>query len=77
MSPLEIKILLHYYYSPEGVDYPEPVSQAYSDAIAKFCAHGICYLSEDQKVYANPSAIEAYAKAVMAIPLPTQKWVIE
>jgi hypothetical protein len=77
MSPLEIKIMLHFYYSPKGTDYPDGSSSAYADAIAVFRSHGILRLSENSHIYANPEALEVYVEALMAVPLPTQKWVIE
>lgn len=79
-SPLEIQILLHYHYSP--VDYPNR-SEAFYMSMRRFEEAGLftCDLTkggEDQQMYIpDREALEMYVKALLNVPAPKRKWVIE
>lgn len=76
MTPLKIEILLHYYYSSQ--DFRDLGCTAVKEAIDKFCKAGILieWANRTPKYYKNDEALELYVKTICAIPLPTQKWII-
>jgi hypothetical protein len=76
MTPLEIEIALHYYYTP--LPYPNmPMRDGIVDA---FLAAGLLQPREgeyppDWSKYERTDRLTAYCKALQAVPLPVQKWV--
>ncbi len=77
MTPLEVEILLHYYYSPH--DYENLDAPAIKEAMEKFCKAGILteWINRTPRFYKNDEALELYIKAICSVPLPTRKWIIE
>ena len=76
-SPYEIEVLLHYYAC--AGDYPKMDTPAFKAAVIKFENLGLIYKSNqlDTVVYkGNREALKVYAEALMAVPLPVQKWII-
>jgi hypothetical protein len=78
LTPLEVEILLHYYYS-SAQDFKNLDCSAVKEAIDKFCEAGILteWSNRTPRYYKNDEALELYVKTICAIPLPTQKWTIE
>ena len=76
MSPMIVGILLWYYASP--VDMLQVISKypAYIEACYKLCDLGILNRT-DTGYTENHGAVCAYVDAVLAVPLPHQKWVVE
>lgn len=74
MTPLKIEILLHYHYTTE--DFPN--SYAASEAIEEFVKIGILQRKPmSSNVKPVKEALDLYIKQLLAVKLPTQKWVIE
>ena len=81
MSPLKIKIALHYFWSPQ--DYPDRTSQADIDAFADFMNEGLLTKRCESQVmqagtseYQATEKLKAYCNALTRVPLPVEKWVI-
>jgi len=81
MSPLKIKIALHYFWSPR--DYPDQTSQADIEALAYFVNDGLLTTNnldmdngESSVEYEATTKLKAYVEALMKVPLPVEKWVI-
>lgn len=80
MTPLQIKMVLHYYAIAEPYALLDP-AHANSDAVctqrALLCSDGLI-----EAIAGSPSGYritprgEAYVDAVCATPLPVSKWVI-
>jgi hypothetical protein len=77
LTPLEIEILLHYYYSSK--DYPNLDAPLVKEIMDNFCKAGILieWTNRTPRFYKNDDALELYVKTICAIPLPTQKWTID
>lgn len=76
MTPLQIKILLHYWACGDdfrGGDFSAP---AVRDAIDHFDSLGLIVRGEKVGYTANRAALEPYVRALEAVPLPVQQWVI-
>lgn len=74
MTPLKIEILLHYHYSTE--DFQD--SPAAQTAINEFVKLGILQRQlMSSKIKPVREALDLYIKELLAVKLPTQKWVIE
>jgi hypothetical protein len=84
MSPFMIEILLHYHWSTEDVEGLDQ-SPATNEACELFCELGILkrapvgfsLTGSPIRYLANKPAIKVYVDALLAIPLPVMKWVIE
>ena len=81
MTPLEIEILLHYYYSRD-YDYTNLCSPAVREACERFVELGLleeinsCSTPLKNKYIGNIDALEPYVKALCSVKLPVQTWVI-
>lgn len=77
MSPLEVEILLHYFYSPN--DHPNVDAPAVQSAITGFVKKGLLEPTETgvTKWRGNLKALTIYVNAVCSVPLPKQVWIIE
>lgn len=80
MTPLGVEILLWYSYSPN--DFPGLDSIAAQSEIKRFCELGIMKWlplnsRDTRKIGIDQDALDVYVNAVLAVPLPKQKWVIE
>ena len=80
MTPLEIKILLHYYCSAE--DYPHLSPPAQQDALSYFLRTG--YLEKVERSSETPACtpfyratekLHIYCEALCKVPEPRQIWV--
>jgi hypothetical protein len=75
-TPLEVEILLWYYYSQE--DYPN-IDNCMTE-INRFLEAGILQrntTSSNSRFCGNLDALKVYVNAVCSIPLPKMKWHIE
>lgn len=81
MSPHEIEILLHYYYSPNDFNDGN-FSQATKSALDNFSEKGIfdkVRIENNENSFdyrPNKAAIDLYVHALMEVPLPEKQWVI-
>lgn len=77
MTPLEIEILLHYYYTG-GEDFPRRNAPAAQEAIARFLNLGLLEVASHPTgaQYHATKGVEVYVEALMAVPLPVRKWLI-
>lgn len=75
MTPLQIRILLHHYYTPLAWDEPSPAAD---EEIGYFAAQGL--LADRQAGKEGYSRYEitprgtAFVLALMAVPLPVAAW---
>jgi len=81
MTPLEIEILLHYYYSGEDFrkgDFSAPAVRAAIDLFQVL--DGGSLLTKDpcdmEKNYTITDRGRAYVNALCSMPLPVSKWVM-
>ena len=80
MSPYELKILLHYYVSPE--DCPElGVAPIWDETVLKFMdtqllEKRVTPRLDESLYYISPRG-EAYIEAILRLPLPVQRWMVE
>lgn len=80
MSPLQIKILLHYHYS--AYDYTESNAPAVREAIDRFRdVDGLLRLKSIEETIMEPGARytltdrgQAYVEQICRVPLPVQVW---
>ncbi len=79
MTPLKVEILLHYYSSPN--DFRDLDAPAIKEAIDEFVGLGIMnYLPMNEykrKIGIEQDALDAYVTAILSVPLPKQKWIVE
>lgn len=77
MSPLEVRILLHYWYSPEDFD-DHMEAPAQTEIHARFVALGLLEYREGQvpRFRGVTDALRPYVEAVLDIPLPVKKWIL-
>lgn len=78
MSPFIIEIIIHYHWNTE--DAPMLLeSPATMEATEWLCSNGILKKNPEgdkSKYTPNREAIQVYIEKLLAIPLPTLKWVI-
>ena len=81
MSPLEIEVALHYFYSPN--DHPDIDVPGYQQALANFLDNGMLVardMAEDSQAeaskYKSTDRLRVYCEALKKVPLPVKKWVI-
>lgn len=74
MSPYEIEVLLHYYYSSE--DYPDMQTPPFKSTIDRFVEHGIIIPSNEGgiKFKSNREVMDVWIETITSVPLPVQKW---
>lgn len=81
-SPLEREILTHYYTSPEPYKGgSEHWGKLHSEIVDKFVKLGLLERRPNPatgllKVYGNDAALHVYMRALAAVRLPEQHWVI-
>ena len=77
MTPLQIKIALHYHGCAD--DYPELSYPAQQDALSLFLQEGLLVkLNDDEKVkYEATERLHVYCEALQRINLPRQTWVVD
>ncbi len=75
MTPLAVQMLLHYWCCNE--QFPNQTSQAQREAIRYFEKMGLVSIDPATNVVTpNRDALNPYIEAVLAVPLPIQKWVL-
>jgi hypothetical protein len=79
MSPLEIAIALHYYWSP--APYNGPVDDClFSATIDKLLRAGLLREldepNQDGSRYERTEGLICYCEALCAMPFPVQRWVM-
>jgi hypothetical protein len=74
MSPLQIRVLLHHYYSSEAWDGNEDVEEIQTN----FVAEGLIEDTENVCLFVIKPRGSAYVEALCALPLPVEvtKWVV-
>lgn len=78
MSPLQVEILLFYWYTG-GEDFPRIRHNMVRETIDGFAMSGLLMKQPDgnnPEYVANREALETYINAVLAVPLPVQRWVM-
>ncbi|MFA7291889.1 MAG: hypothetical protein WC023_06530 [Rhodocyclaceae bacterium] len=74
MSPSDIEVLLHCYYSPEPHERLE--APAVRDAIDRFLAAGLIAPNADaERTWRVTKRGEAHVRQLCALPLPEPAWV--
>jgi hypothetical protein len=77
MTPIEIKILLHYYTMPGDYTGVGEGSVSHEQALDRFLQLGLLERSnEPGQQYTATEGVKVYVEALMAVPLPERKWVI-
>lgn len=81
MTPIEIEILLYYYYSTED-NFSKKNVPIFKETMDRFVKLGLILANPIQHpcCYAysgNREALAAYVDALKAVPLPVQRWVVE
>jgi len=71
MTPLEIQIMLHYYYSPNDYNLQPPAVQ---EAVARFLDKDLLRLGSIT-LYEITERGMAYVEMLKKVPLPICKWV--
>ena len=75
LSPLEVEVLLHYWYSAE--DHPMlhgPLRLAFCERMVEA---GIFSRGKDGVRYVgNSDALKPYIEAILSVPLPVRAWII-
>lgn len=80
LTPYEIEIVLHYYYSPE--EHPECAgnSPAWRSSVDMLLAEGVLQLRKEPSqygaTYESTERSRVYIEALKDVPLPVQKWVM-
>lgn len=74
MSPLEIKMMLHFYAIGEPYKGPEAGSEAFNDAVAWFEESDL--ITDAQHGYQTTERGDAFVRALCETPLPIKKWVM-
>lgn len=78
MSPLKIRILLHYFAHPVD-EYPMPNSHAIDELFGDgLLTDRVADASDHRRynAYTTTPKGDAYVEAICSIPLPVQLWVI-
>lgn len=76
MTPFEVEFLLHYYCS--SADSPSLNTPAGENAAAYFLSIGLITKNSGTPKFSGVmEPLEMYAKAVCAVPLPVQGWVMK
>lgn len=80
MTPLEINIMLHYYYSPDDFrngDFSAPAVRCAIDRFKGELGLLTADTQENSSRYYKPTERgEVYIRALMELPLPVQTWVM-
>ena len=78
MSPLQVEILLHYWWSPSDFELHSEGSAAQKEFCEELVRLGILSrVTGGTNFYtANKEALKPYVEAVLAVPLPVQVWVV-
>jgi hypothetical protein len=77
MTPFEIRILLHYYYSPDDFRGIDPLAPLWQETMNAFVVEGL--VRERKELgprYEITSRGTAYCMALQRVPLPVQQWVL-
>lgn len=76
MSPMMIRVMLHFYAMREPYSGPDSAKAA-NQAIAELCSYGLLKESPDTiNDYVATDKGRVYVEALIAVPLPVQTWVI-
>ena len=73
MTPYEIRVMLHYYYSPEP--YPED-SPILATTLQKFVGADLLHIEDNNALRVTDKG-RVYCEALIAMPLPRQVWVVD
>lgn len=75
-SPLELQILLHYYYSQE--DHPSAIRVPDSAMLQHFVQKGLIRKSsEPGRIYEGvKEVLSVYVEALQSVPFPVKEWKI-
>lgn len=78
MSPLQVEILLHYWYSPDDFNLHHEGSPMRKQFCDELVERGILSKATGGTNFytANTEALKPYIEAVLAVPLPVQVWVM-
>jgi len=78
MSPLQVEILLHYWYCPDDFTLIWEGGAAHKEFCEELVRLGILRRNGSGSNFytANMEALKPYVDAVLAVPLPVQVWVI-
>jgi hypothetical protein len=74
MTPLEIKLMLHFYAVAEPYNGPEAGRAVYAEIVTYFMSLGL--IEPCKHGHHTTEGGVVYVKALMAVPLPVQQWVI-
>ena len=72
MTPLELEVLLHIYYSPEINPLME--SMAGSAALRRFAEENTIFL-DPEGTYRLTEKGDTFVKMLLATPIPIQQWI--
>lgn len=80
MTPLHLKILLHYFCSTATVygshNHAHATSQSTLDYTAELNTMGLIEPSDTPSGWKTTDRGDVFCRAVLATPLPVQKWVM-
>lgn len=72
MSPSELEVLLHYYYTPVDI---ENRSDLQSRPVGRFKELGLLAITDTDHRSHITERGKAYVEAILSLPLPVQIWV--
>lgn len=84
MTPLEIRIALHYHYSPEEWSDVYGSGDLADSIVAKLVEAGLldrqklvtAYPEREKYRHVATDGLRVYVEALQALPLPTKQWVM-
>ena len=79
MTPLQIKMMLHHYCSPEPYACREPVhasSPAVTEQRHALCEYELLEAAVSESGFRVTPRGNAYVEALCSMPIPVAKWVI-
>lgn len=75
LTPFEIEILLHHYYSPNV--FPQKECEAYRTAVQKFRQASIIKsITDENDLIFEEGVVEAYVNEIRRVQLPVKTWVV-